>query len=124
MSVESVGHLQVSHWFANLSEGAVLNPIYFITGQIQPRHAGNVVKSVVSDNFDVGVDEIENLESRGEFLKLTQNQISIISGRGESNFPQRPHDPHLAERNVPHVVSLKIQILQSKPSQEVIEYSK
>ena len=60
VSVESVGHLEVEERLADLSEGLVLNPDYLVTGEIQPRDAGNVVKSVTPDNFYIGINKIEN----------------------------------------------------------------
>ena len=106
VGVESVRHLQVEQRLANLSKGHVLYPDYLVTGQVQPRDAGNVVESVTSDNFYIGINEIEDFQARGEILKLARSEVAVVSGGGNGNFPERSHDSHLSHWNISHVISL------------------
>ena len=106
VGVEGVGHLQVEERLANLSEGHVLYPDYLVTGQVQPRDAGNVVESVTSDNFYIGINEIEDFQARGKILKLARSEVAVVSGGGNGNFPERSHDSHLSHWNISHVISL------------------
>ena len=118
VSVEGVGHLQVEQRLPNLSEGNVLYPHYLVTGQIQPGDAGNVIKSVTSDNFYIGINKIENFQSGWEVLELTWSQVAVVSGGRNGYFPERSHDSHLSHWNVSHVVSLQVQVLQGVPEDE------
>ena len=118
VGVESVRHLQVEQRLANLSEGHVLYPDYLVTGQIQPRDAGNVVKSVTSDNFYIGINKIEDFQSGWEILELAWPEVAVVSGGSNGNFPERSHDSHLSHWNVSHVVSLQVQVLQGVPEEE------
>ena len=120
VGVEGVGHLQVEEGLANLSEGHVLYPDYLVAGQVQPRDAGNVVKSVTSDNFYIGINKIEDFQSGRKILKLAWSEVAVVSGGSNGNFPERSHDSHLSHWNVSHVISLQVQVLHSVPGK--VEY--
>ena len=122
VNVKGVGHLQVEQRLPDLSEGHVLYPHYLVTGQIQPGDAGNVIKSVASDNFYIGINKIENFQAGWEVLKLTWSQVAVVSGGSNGNFPQGSHDSHLSHWNVSHVISLQVQVLHSVPRSRNVQY--
>ena len=52
VGVEGVGHLEVEQRLADLTERVNFYPGYLVAGQVEPRHAGDVVEGVAADHLD------------------------------------------------------------------------